>query len=77
MDIESGSVVTAAVEPLYAGRFFEVRVLMPADAFTAMPLTSNEPALNRIVAQETAWAEEANRQRAQRAAAYRNQSGSQ
>ncbi|MCH7549739.1 MAG: DUF2207 domain-containing protein, partial [Candidatus Krumholzibacteriota bacterium] len=67
--IESGRVVTAQVSPLYAGQFFEVRIVMPAGVFDNLPLQTNEPQLDRILSQEKGWADEANRRRERNAAA--------
>jgi len=68
--IESAQRVTAEVSPLPVGRFFELRILMPPDAFTAIRVEPTGPALNGILAEEARWAEQANRERERRAAAY-------
>jgi uncharacterized membrane protein len=73
--IVDGSTVRASVSPLPARRFTDVRVLAPTHAFTDMPVPGDAVAmLDRILAQEAQWAEQANRERAaavERAAAYR------
>lgn len=63
--IESATSVRASVSPLPNGRMFDVRVLTNPDAFARMtaPAPSERPVLDRILAQEREWADEANRQR--------------
>jgi uncharacterized membrane protein len=61
--IAGASTVTASVSPLYERQFFDVRVLVPAEAFAAMPADGRE-ALQAILAEEARWAEESDRRRA-------------
>jgi len=63
--IESATSVRARVAPLPNGRMFDIRVLTNPDAFAQMPAPppSEPPMLDRILAQEREWADEANRRR--------------
>ncbi len=61
--------VRFGVSPLPRRTFFEGRVLFPVSAVPGCANVSVEPALDRILAEEKRWAEEANRLRAEEAAA--------
>jgi uncharacterized membrane protein len=61
--ILDSAAVSLSVSPLPAGEFWEARILCPSGAFESLPLASGEPRLARILSEEVAWAEEANRQR--------------
>lgn len=56
-----GDIVRAFVDNVPARRFVDTRIITPPERFTAPSLT--EPALDRILSEEAANAEEANRQR--------------
>ncbi|UCG50686.1 MAG: DUF2207 domain-containing protein, partial [Candidatus Latescibacterota bacterium] len=56
-------VVSLDVSPLPARAYWEARVLCPAGHFPDVPLATERPRLQQVFAEETAWAEEANRRR--------------
>jgi len=49
-----------------SGNFVEVRIAMPNYIMATLPYTSTQNKLDSIIAEETAWAEEANAKRAKR-----------
>jgi uncharacterized membrane protein len=66
--------VRFAIAPLPAHTFWEGRILFPADQVSQMPAFSNEPALERILAEESDWANAANRLREEAVEAERRRS---
>lgn len=63
VEIESPTVVTARARPLPAREFLELRILLPSEAFAALPMASDRPRLASILEEEARWAAEANRRR--------------
>jgi uncharacterized membrane protein len=61
--IVSGSRVQFDVSSLPRRTFWEGRITMPAEAFSAVPLTGNTDRLPAVLAEEKRWADEANAQR--------------
>lgn len=59
---DDGTVVFTA-GAVYPGDFAEARVAFPVDWMTGMSIENNTARLDAIIAEETAWADEANRQR--------------
>ena len=59
----NGSRVQFDVSPLPPRTFWEGRISMPAEAFSAVPLTGNTDHLSAVLAEERRWADEANAQR--------------
>lgn len=61
--IASGSRVQYDIAPMPGRMYFEGRIVVPADPFAQVPLAVSVERLPAIMAQEKAWAEEANRLR--------------
>ena len=61
--IASGSRVQFDVSPLPRRTFWEGRIAMPAQAFSAVPLTGNADRLPAVLAEEQRWADAANARR--------------
>lgn len=69
VELPGDGTVRFPVAPLPAGTFWEGRVLFPPSVVPGVERVSAEPALDRILAEEKTWAEEANRRREEAAAA--------
>jgi uncharacterized membrane protein len=61
--IESATAVTAQLARLPRGRFFELRVITPPEVFAGLEQRSASTQLERILAEEAQWAQEANEAR--------------
>ncbi len=59
---DDGTVVFTA-GAVYPGDFAEARVAFPVAWMSGMPIENDTPRLDAIIAEETAWADEANQQR--------------
>jgi len=63
VELPGDGTVLLNVAPLPKKTFWEGRILFSESALTGVPLYSEEPAREGILAEEAAWAEEANRRR--------------
>jgi len=61
--VADNNIVTFEVDEYSSGRYLEVRIAMPTDMIGSVRRTYNKDALPSIIAEETEWAEAANRLR--------------
>ncbi len=61
--VADSNIVTFKVDRYSSGRYLEVRIAMPTDMLGSVRRTYNKDALPSIIAEETEWAEAANRLR--------------